>query len=462
VPPAFASNGATAFIAYQRNQVATSGFENGPVYLRESTDNGDTWGPEQLIGATSQGTTPRLAIDGTGQNVAVVWSDFRSGTAQIYYRLYTLGAATGGPSLALSPSPTDFGNQAVGSTSASRTLTLVNSGSAGSITSVGVSGNYAIAGNTCGPTLGAGASCTIAVNFTPNALGTRTGSITVSSDSPASPTVAVLSGKGVASGTSANNVNAVITGYYETILGRSPDSGGLNFWAGEANRVSGLGADVREVFFAMSVQFFNSSEYVSRNTSSVQFLTDLYRTFFVREPDDAGIAFWKPQLDGGMDRGAMLNNFLFSAEFSSQMSSLFGTAATRPEVNLTIDLYRGILGVLPDSGGFNFWLGRVRTAQCQGSAAVTAEVGSLAGTFVNSAEYAQRENARPAGERVKRHVGDLYNAFLRRGGDLNGYLFWVDQIASGAQTRDQVRDAFLQSPEFKQRVNDVIAAGCKP
>ncbi len=464
VPVAIVSNGTTAFMAYQRNSelsASVTGFEMGPIYLRESSNNGTSWGAEQSIAADTKATTPRLAIDNSNtQNVAIVWSDVRGGTARVYYRLYTLGAVSGGPSFSLSPSPHNFGNVAVGSSSANQAFTLLNSGTAGSVSGVALSGDFSIVSNTCSGTVGAGGSCTITARFNPTALGTRNGTITVSTDATDSPTTASLTGSGVASGSFSANVNAVVTGFYETILGRSPDAGGLAFWGNEATRVQGVGADVKEVFYAMSVQFFNSSEYLSRNTSDTQYLTDLYRTFFIREPDSAGMAFWQSQLSGGMDRGAMLNNFLFSTEFSNFMTGLFGTANPRPEVNLTIDLYRGILGVLPDSGGFNFWLGQVRTAQCQGSAAVVTAVGDLATLFVGSAEYQQRENARPAGERTKRHVGDLYNAFLRRGGDLDGYNFWVSQIASGSQTRDQVRAAFLQSPEFQARVNAVIAAGC--
>jgi hypothetical protein len=57
-------------------------------------------------------------------------------------------------------------------------------------------------------------------------------------------------------------------------------------------------------------------------------------------------------------------------------------------------------------------------------------------------------------------VGDLYNAFLRRGGDLGGVRFWIDQLDSGARTRDQERTDFIASPEFTNRVNAIVAQGC--
>ncbi len=366
-PPGLTGNGTTAFMTYQKHTAVTAGtLENGPIYLRESADNGTTWGAEQPISSTSTGTTPRIAVGGaSNQNVAVVWMDARSGGAVVYFRIYTLGGG-GGPSFDLTPSLFNFGNQAVGSPSSTTSLTLVNTGSAGNITAISVSGDYAITGGTCavGP-LGAGNNCTIVARFTPTALGTRNGTVSVSTDAIGSPSTATLTGTGVGSGSFAANVSAVVTGYYETILGRSPDSGGLSFWTGEANRVVALGADVREVFFAMSISFFSSAEYLAKGTSDTQYLTDMYRTFFIREPDGPGLAFWQGELNAGISRSALLMSFLFSTEFSNQMTSLFGATAVRPEVNMTIDLFRGALGRLPDDGGFNFWLGQLRAAQCR-------------------------------------------------------------------------------------------------
>jgi len=59
-------------------------------------------------------------------------------------------------------------------------------------------------------------------------------------------------------------------------------------------------------------------------------------------------------------------------------------------------------------------------------------------------------------------VGDLYNAFLRRGGDLEGVRSWVSQLEDGALSREAVRRAFLGSSEFTARVDAVIREGCVP
>jgi len=145
---------------------------------------------------------------------------------------------------------------------------------------------------------------------------------------------------------------------------------------------------------------------------------------------------------------------MFSAEFASFTQAIFGNTSVRPEVNMVVDFYRGLLARLPDSSGFNYWLQRFRAAQCVGASAVVNEVDAISSAFVNGLEYNQRSRDIP------QFVGDLYNAYLRRGGDLAGVQYWVNQLATGARSRDQVRQAFQSSPEFSNRVNAVASIGC--
>jgi len=249
-------------------------------------------------------------------------------------------------------------------------------------------------------------------------------------------------------------VRTAVSGYYQTILGRAADQPGLDFWTAEAARVSALGADVREVFFAMSMAFFSSAEYPGKSITDAQYITDLYRTFFNRTPDAAGLAYWQGELSASGSRSALLNSFLFSGEFSTQMTAQFGAGSVRPEVTLLLDLFRGAYGRLPDSAGFNFWLDRLRTAQCQGALAVTFEVGSMSSLFFTSAEYSLRNR------NDRDYVGDLYNAYMRRGpgADTAGFNYWVGRIPTLG--RDGVRAQFVPSAEFQNRVTDVVNAGC--
>ena len=107
---------------------------------------------------------------------------------------------TGLPTTAtLSPATQSFGNVVLGTTSPVFSFTYTNTSSiALTVTAASATGDYKIAGNGCA-TVAANGSCTIGVTLTPGALGTRTGTLTVSSTASANPTLtATLTGRGVA------------------------------------------------------------------------------------------------------------------------------------------------------------------------------------------------------------------------------------------------------------------------
>ena len=102
------------------------------------------------------------------------------------------------PSVALQPGSLSFVGQRVGTTSASQTVTLTNTGGASlTVASIVASGNFAQT-NTCGGSLGAGVTCTLSITFTPTATGTRTGAVTITDDAAGSPHAVSLTGTGTA------------------------------------------------------------------------------------------------------------------------------------------------------------------------------------------------------------------------------------------------------------------------
>ncbi len=110
------------------------------------------------------------------------------------------------PSLAqtvtVSPTSVSFGNQVQGTASSVHKVTLKNGqSSAITITSITSSlSDYAESNNcpTSPATLAAAASCTISITFTPGALGTRNGTLTVVDTGGSSPQLVTLSGTGTA------------------------------------------------------------------------------------------------------------------------------------------------------------------------------------------------------------------------------------------------------------------------
>lgn len=106
--------------------------------------------------------------------------------------------------VSLSASTLSFGNQTVGSTSPSQSLTITNNGS-GTVTfgsaAISISGaNAADFSETagCGSSLAPGASCTVVVSFAPIALGGRSATLSINDNAAGGPQQVALSGTGVA------------------------------------------------------------------------------------------------------------------------------------------------------------------------------------------------------------------------------------------------------------------------
>lgn len=104
------------------------------------------------------------------------------------------------PTLSVAPASLSFGVWVVGTTSRSQVETLTNAGGTElAISGMAITGTNAAdfeQNNTCGSSLGAGASCTLNVTFTPSQLGEHSASITVTDDAMVTPQVLSLTGVG--------------------------------------------------------------------------------------------------------------------------------------------------------------------------------------------------------------------------------------------------------------------------
>lgn len=109
------------------------------------------------------------------------------------------GSAVPVPSIALSRGSVTFTTQTVGTTSGAQSVTLTNNGTGAlTITQVATTPNPEFSStSTCVGTVNPGASCTINVTFAPTAAGTRSGSLTVTSNAAGSPSTIALSGVSV-------------------------------------------------------------------------------------------------------------------------------------------------------------------------------------------------------------------------------------------------------------------------
>ncbi|MEA2149830.1 MAG: hypothetical protein QOD69_1660 [Solirubrobacteraceae bacterium] len=102
--------------------------------------------------------------------------------------------------LAAGPSGVSYGSQFVGTTTAPRTIDLVNNGTAPlNVDTVALggaqAGDYTLGVNSCGAAVAPGSSCHVDVFFTPGAAGVRNATVSIASDG--GPATVSLSGLGV-------------------------------------------------------------------------------------------------------------------------------------------------------------------------------------------------------------------------------------------------------------------------
>jgi hypothetical protein len=84
----------------------------------------------------------------------------------------------------------------------------------------------------------------------------------------------------------------------------------------------------------------------------------LYQAAFDRTPDDAGLAFWIGELDGGASALAVSAGFAASAEFIA----LFGTSPN----TIIAGLYENVLGRAGEPAGIDYWVGQLSAGASTG------------------------------------------------------------------------------------------------
>jgi hypothetical protein len=197
------------------NPTLTSG--TGPVAVVAGDFNGD--GKVDLATANTTANTVSLFL-GNGDGTFQAKVDYATGTGPTSVAVgdfngdgslelaVTNGTANSvsilkqtvtGPNVCFSPTSLTFASILVGKSSPTKNVTLTNCGTAVlSISSILPSGDYSQTNNCpiSPSTLGAGASCTITVTFTPTTSGLRNGTISVTDNAPGSPQTVRLQGRG--------------------------------------------------------------------------------------------------------------------------------------------------------------------------------------------------------------------------------------------------------------------------
>ncbi len=240
-----------------------------------------------------------------------------------------------------------------------------------------------------------------------------------------------------------NQVRSFVNRMYTVALNRKADNKGATYWTEEL--ISG-----RKDGAAVAKGFVLSKEMENRRLSNSQYVDMLYRTFFDRDSDADGKAFWMNLLENGVSRAYVFRGFCHSQEFSNICSryrikrgTVTLTESRDKNHNITMYVFRcydRTLGRKPDVKGLNFW-----TEQILNKKRTPVDV---AGNFVFSTEFKNKKLS------DEEYVKVLYRMFFDReynapGTDPNGIKFWLNELKSGRKDRYQVFMGFANSKEFK-------------
>ena len=167
--------------------------------------------------------------------------------------------------LTISPSSLSFGTEPVSSSSPAQSILVSNNGT-GSITvsSVGVSGPFAVTGGASPVTLNAGQSLTLNTTFAPDTAGAASGSVTINSTAGNSPATVTLAGTGAA-------CNAMLSpgDNLPQIVGANPEGTTFCFNAGTYRMTTYILPKNNDMFLGLSLGAdLNGSQLVTSWTQS--------------------------------------------------------------------------------------------------------------------------------------------------------------------------------------------------
>ena len=239
------------------------------------------------------------------------------------------------------------------------------------------------------------------------------------------------------SSSSEGGVAGFVERLYTVALGRNSDPVGKQDWIDAITMRGETGASAAR-------GFLYSPEFLNKNCTTEEFVAVLYRTFFDREPDQAGFNAWVEVLNNGTSKEEVIEGFINSTEWANLClfygirSGGTGTPSIEVEPNQgTIDfatrLYTTCLGRDADQGGLLAWARQLANQRDTGTGAARG--------FFFSSEFTNQNVDN------EEYVRRLYRTFMGREADEAGFNAWVAQLNEGV-SREAVFNGFAESPEF--------------
>ena len=201
------------------------------------------------------------------------------------------------------------------------------------------------------------------------------------------------------------------------VLGRPADPAGLAAWTAALQNGSASQA-------GMVAALLNSGEA----NVVVEPVNRLYRAYFRRNPDTAGLNYWVGRLRSGASLGQVSAAFAGSPEFMGT----YGALSDQAFVDL---VYRNVLGRPADGAGAGYWVMQLGARRLD-----------RGGVMVNFSESAEYRSA----TRYWNDVVQVYVGLLRRSPDQASLDTWTNALRSGRPLTELVTTV-LGSSEYKTR-----------
>ena len=228
-----------------------------------------------------------------------------------------------------------------------------------------------------------------------------------------------------------DNIQKFVRRMYKVCFDREPDEAGFEGWC------NGL-KNGTENYRSIALGFLTGEEMTVRNLSDEEYVTEVYKALFDREPDEGGYNGWLNALKNGMTRAELVEGFIVCDEYSN-ICDEYEIESRKDQIAGYVErLYTVILGRASEEPGKTTW------------------TNTLFGNAISAAEAAYEFAFTP--EFVNQNVSDeefvtrFYQALLDRGPDDGGLEIWTNALKSGV-SRKFVLEGFMESVEFTNLCN---------
>lgn len=228
-----------------------------------------------------------------------------------------------------------------------------------------------------------------------------------------------------------DNIQKFVRRMYKVCFDRDPDEAGFEGWC------TGL-KNGTENYRSIALGFLTGEEMTVRNLSDEEYVTEVYKALFDREPDEGGYNSWLNALKNGMTRAELVEGFIVCDEYSN-ICDEYEIESRKDQIAGYVErLYTVILGRASEEPGKTTW------------------TNTLFGNAISAAEAAYEFAFTP--EFVNQNVSDeefvtrFYQALLDREPDDGGLEVWTNALKSGV-SRKFVLEGFMESVEFTNLCN---------